>query len=170
MKKVRGDLIKLFRAREFDVIIHGCNCGNNMGDGIAKTIRDEFPEAYAADLATEAWDIYKLGTFTYADIANLGYIVNAYTQYRFFGVGLNGGPLCEYDALRSCFKGVKEQFGGVGRRFGVPAIGAARAGGDWNVISKIIDEEMEGEDVTFVEYDGFDPRGNYKRYMTGDLK
>lgn len=79
MKKVQGDLIKLFKQREFDVIIHGCNCGNNMGDGIAKTIRDEFPEAYAADLATVAWDVGKLGTITYADIANLGYIVNAYT-------------------------------------------------------------------------------------------
>lgn len=165
MKKMRGDLIKLFKEGKFDVIIHGCNCGNNMGAGIAKTIRNEFPQAYEADLATIAWDISKLGTFTFAEIHNTGIVINAYTQYRYYGVGLNGGPLCEYDALRRCFSEIKERFGCKELRFGIPAIGAARAGGDWNIISRIIDEEMAGEDLTFVEYDGFDPRGDYKRYM-----
>jgi O-acetyl-ADP-ribose deacetylase (regulator of RNase III) len=165
VKKITGDLIKLFKEGEFDVIVHGCNCGNNMGDGIAKTIRDEFPEAYAADLETQAWDISKLGTISCAGIENGRTVINAYTQYRWYGVGLSGGPLCEYDALRSCFKDIKKRFGEKSLRFGIPAIGAARAGGDWSIISAIIDEEMEGEDVTFVEYDGFDPRGNYKKWM-----
>ena len=165
MKKITGDLIKLFKEGEFDVIVHGCNCGNNMEDGIAKTVKEQFPAAYQADLDTVKWDHSKLGTISYARIDGVGYVVNAYTQYHWCGVGPNGGPLCEYDALRNCFTEIKKRFGKKALRFGIPAIGAARAGGDWSIISAIIDEEMEGEDVTFVEYDGYDPRGDYKRYM-----
>ncbi|AFO47220.1 hypothetical protein T1E_1365 [Pseudomonas putida DOT-T1E] len=58
------------------------------------------------------------------------------------------------------------EFGGQGRRWGVPAIGAARGGGDWGVISEIIDEELAGENVTFVEFDGPDSAyGDYRRNM-----
>ena len=32
------------------------------------------------------------------------------------------------------------------------AIGAGLAGGDWQKISKIIEEELKGEDHTFVEF------------------
>ena len=48
----KGDLLALARAGRFDVIVHGCNCFCAMGGGIARAIREEFPEAYAADLAT----------------------------------------------------------------------------------------------------------------------
>lgn len=163
MKHIKGDLIKLFKEGQFDVIVHGCNCGNNMGDGIAKTIRDEFPEAYAADLATVEWDHDKLGTYSQA-MTPYGVIINAYTQFKWYGRGPDG-PLCEDWAVASVFHNLKNEYGDQGKRFGFPAIGCARAGGDWNVISALINQELTDEDKTFVEYDGFDPRGNYKRNM-----
>ena len=60
MKTVKGDLIKLALENEFDVIIHGCNNFVNMGAGIAKTIKQHFPEAYRADLDTTKGDKNKL--------------------------------------------------------------------------------------------------------------
>ena len=42
MKTVKGDLIHLALAGEFDVIVHGCNCYCTMGVGIAKTIKQKF--------------------------------------------------------------------------------------------------------------------------------
>jgi len=45
---------------------------------------------------------------------------------------------------------VKQKFSG--HRIGYPAIGAGLAGGDWKIISAIIDEELANEDHTFVEY------------------
>ena len=45
MQVVKGDLIKLALQKEFDVIIHGCNCQCAMGAGIAKAIKDTFTEA-----------------------------------------------------------------------------------------------------------------------------
>ena len=43
---IKGDLIKLAQAGEFDVIVQGCNCFNTMGSGLAKQIKAEIPEAY----------------------------------------------------------------------------------------------------------------------------
>lgn len=38
------------------------------------------------------------------------------------------------------------------QRLGLPKIGAGLAGGNWNIIRKILEEELEGLDVTIVEY------------------
>ena len=145
MKTVQGDLIKLALEGQFDVIVHGCNCFCSMGAGIARTIRLTFPEAYEADLKTTSGDKHKPGTISWAKHDAIT-IVNAYTQYHYSGKP----PLVDYDAVRSCFKIIKREFSGL--RIGYPAIGAGLAGGDWKIISKIIDEELEGEDHTFVEF------------------
>ncbi len=35
MKEITGNLITLGLAGDFEVIIHGCNCFNTMGSGVA---------------------------------------------------------------------------------------------------------------------------------------
>lgn len=149
MKIVDGDLLSLGAQGEFDVIIHGCNCHNMMGAGIAKTIKDRFPAAYDADQQTRPGSRDKLGNITTAVVDCGGHeltIVNAYTQYDFRAGQMNA----DYDAIRACFRMIKAQFSG--RRIGYPMIGAGLAGGDWEIISKIIDEELNGEDHTLVRY------------------
>lgn len=149
MKILHGDLIELAKAGEFDVIIQGCNCQCRMGRGIALTIKQQFPEAYAADCQTKIGDRNKLGTFTTAHIDRDGYnftIVNGYTQFNWQGEGV----LADYDAIRSVFKQVKKQFGG--QRIGYPKLGAGLAKGDWEIISQKIEEELAGENHTYVEF------------------
>ena len=149
MKKVKGDLIQMALKGEFDLIIHGCNCFCVMGAGIAKNIKHNFPEAYLADLETVKGDENKLGTISIAKVMDEKLIiVNGYTQYSWRGKGRK----VEYGALRSVFKKVKEQF--AGKKIGYPAIGAGLAGGDWPTIAQIIEEELRGEDHTFVEFQG----------------
>jgi len=46
---MEGDLLELAAEGEFDVIVHVCNCQCQMGKGIALTIKNNYPEAYAAD-------------------------------------------------------------------------------------------------------------------------
>ena len=85
MKNVRGDLIKLALDGHFDVIVHGCNCQCVMGAGIALSIRNTFPEAFAADLATSKGDRAKLGTISVAAVERGGHsiaVVNGYTQFH----------------------------------------------------------------------------------------
>ncbi len=49
MRVVTGDVINLAELTDFDVIVHGCNCFCTWGAGIAKTLRDRYPHAYARD-------------------------------------------------------------------------------------------------------------------------
>jgi len=149
MNIVRGDLLKLAREGRFDVIVHGCNCQCAMGKGIALSIKDEFPEAYAADLSTPKGDRNKLGTFSSASVERPHAhftVVNAYTQFHWRSEGI----LADYDAIRAAFKRIKQQFRGL--RIGYPKIGAGLAKGDWNVIANIIDEELAGEQHTLVHF------------------
>jgi O-acetyl-ADP-ribose deacetylase (regulator of RNase III) len=145
----QGDLIEKAKAGEFDVVVHGCNCFCTMGAGIAKTIKQVFPAAYQADLATAAGDRAKLGTYSTAQVDRTGSkltIVNAYTQYQWRGPG----PNVDYEAIRHVFRRLKQEF--TGQCIAYPAIGAGLAGGDWAIIAAIIDEELAGENHVFVQW------------------
>ena len=147
MKTISGNLIELTVAGHFDVIVQGCNCWHTMGSGVARAIRSQFPQAYIADLRTAYGDPNKLGTTSEAEVTIAGcrvVIVNAYTQFRF---GTDRRHV-DYDAVHKCFADVKRKHAGL--RIGYPKIGAGLAGGDWEIISAIIDEELAGEDHTLV--------------------
>lgn len=151
MKTILGDLLTFALDGKFDVILHGCNCQCQMGKGIALSIKKQFPEAYAADCMTPKGDAAKLGTISVASIERGERrfdIVNAYTQFHWRGAGV----LADYDAIRNVMKAAKAGY--AGRRIGYPKIGAGLAGGDWQVIAAIIDEELAGEDHTLVEFAG----------------
>ena len=146
---LKGDLIQFVMAGRFDVVIHGCNCFCTMGAGIAKLIRNNFPEAYKADLETVMGNKEKLGTYSQARIkrnGNIFTIVNGYTQYNFSGQG----PLADYGAIQKLFSMIKKDFSN--QRIGYPKIGAGLAKGDWEVISDIINKELDGEDHSLVEF------------------
>lgn len=61
MNVVHGDLLSLMEDGTFDVMIHGCNCFNTMGGGIAGQISKRWPMVSAVDILTESGDINKLG-------------------------------------------------------------------------------------------------------------
>lgn len=150
MKTIQGDLINLTVSGHFDVIVHGCNCFCAMGKGIAFQIKNSFPEAWKADLKTVRSDHGKLGGYSFIKIkrGDVEFIVvNMYTQYEFWGPGIK----VNYQAVRSCFRKLKQQF--TGYRIGYPKIGAGLARGDWGIIQTIIDEELEGEDHTLVLFE-----------------
>jgi len=144
MKQIEGDLIELAKQRRFDVIAHGCNCFCVMGAGIAKSIKENFPEAYREDQKTKKGDQKKLGTCNYVTTNTGLIVVNAYTQYDYSGKG----PQVDYDAVATCMRWIKKEF--LGKRIGLPRIGAGLAGGNWERIEKIINKELGREDVTIV--------------------
>lgn len=146
MKKLEGDLLIFAEDNYFDVIIHGCNCFCDMGAGIALSIKEKYPEAYEVDSKTVEGDRSKLGDYTLCQTDKFT-IVNAYTQYHWdISLGIN----VDYDAIRSVMKKIKKDF--PNKRIGYPLIGAGIAGGDWEIISKIIDEELGDADHTAVIY------------------
>lgn len=144
MKSIKGDLLKLAKDGKFDVICHGANCLQIMGAGIARQIRDKYPEAYAADKKTKIADDKKLGTFSKAKTKEGFLVYNFYTQYHL-------GRCATLSAIKSCFEKLKQEITKE-TRIGIPAIGCGLGGLNWKDVEKLIDEVMVGYDITFVEY------------------
>ena len=150
MKVLKGDLIKFTEEGNFDVIVHGCNCFCNMGAGVAKAIKRSFPEAYKTDCMTKKGYKKKLGTISGCTVDRNGrrfIVLNGYTQYNY-----GKGKHLNYTALRKIFKEIADMY--PTSRIGYPKIGAGLAGGDWKIIKKIINEELEGMDHTLVVFGG----------------
>ncbi|MDD9304815.1 MAG: macro domain-containing protein [Desulfobacter sp.] len=147
MKCITGDLIELTLAGKFDLIIHGCNCFCAMGAGIARQIRDYFPQAFQADQSTASGEKTKLGTYSKAVVEtpnNKVIIINGYTQFHYSGKGV----LADYKAIETLFSQLKTDFSG--KRMGYPKIGAGLGKGNWEVIQKIIDQALADENHTLV--------------------
>lgn len=153
---IKGDLIK----SDCDVIIHGCNCYVCMGAGIAKQIKNTYPEAYKMDCSTVYGDKNKLGTFTHVKVPNKYfpdkdvYIVNAYTQYKY---GRKDGEIyADYKAIREVMAKISDFFADTDApqlKIGMPKIGAGLARGDWKIISEIINRAFADKTVFVFEWD-----------------
>lgn len=152
------------------VLIHQANCHHSMASGIAREIKERFPEAYAADLATPKASLEKLGTFSAAEVdrppdaadgleVNSGrngdgipipgfrYVVNLYSQYGF----TDGNRKTSYDAMYDGLLRVRNDPRFSGLVFAVPyKIGCGLGGGNWKVVTAILeavfgDRLSEGE-------------------------
>lgn len=151
MNVVHGDLLSLMEDGTFDVMIHGCNCFNTMGGGIAGQISKRWPMVSAVDILTESGDINKLGQIQIVpQRRNDGtdfYVVNAYTQYEYGTDKMN----VDYEAIVMAFRKVAKSFL-PGTQIAYPRIGCGLAGGDWDVVKEIIANELNGHVHTLVEY------------------
>lgn len=150
--EIEGDLITLFEQEILDVIAHGCNCQCTMGSGIARKIRDKYPEVYNLDLRTEKGDINKLGNYTTAEINRTnkpGKIYNLYTQYNY---GNDDALYLIYPAIELALR--KMIFLEKDKKIGLPQIGCKQAGGDWNIVKKMIEDYANKykADVTIVYF------------------
>lgn len=160
-----GDLLDLADGGHFDYIVHGCNCFNMMGGGIAAQIRARYPQAAEVDSATKRGDINKLGNYTqavqkYASLPGSFTIINAYTQ---FGVSRAGEEVFHYASLEVVLEKllwlVKIEDGYRGfSRWGFPRIGQGLAGGDPNRINAMLEDfarraDRYGGIVTIVDFD-----------------
>ena len=127
------------------VILHGCNCHHRMGAGIAKYLRAVYPQVFTADVSqTKQSDRKKLGTYSVAKVAPNLHILNCYTQYDY--KHYEGHAPVDYDAIRDCLKKVNIEYDGWEIRS--PKIGCGLAGGDWDRVEQIFQEELNNQDVT----------------------
>lgn len=150
IKSIKSDIF----AVKCDAIIHQANCFHTMGSGIAKFIRESFPEAYAADCKTEKGDPKKLGTFSWAKVENkqfpsIGHIINLYSQFDF-----SAEKKCtSYDAMHEGLTAIRDKVSAKNQdkkiTLAIPMrMGCNRGGGDWEVVKAIIQS-------VFGEYENF---------------
>jgi O-acetyl-ADP-ribose deacetylase (regulator of RNase III) len=156
LKHTKGDLLAMAEQGQFDIVVQGCNCFCTMGSGIARQIREQYPQAYAVDEATEAGSILKLGNFTTCLAGNVAefIIVNAYTQFGFNKAG-ESNDVFEYASFELILQKLAEVYGD--RDFGFPYIGMGLAGGDKQRIIGLLEwftdlVNAKGGTVTLVEF------------------
>lgn len=138
---VKGDLFDT----NIRAIAHGCNAQGVMGSGVARIVKERYPEAFRRYRNYyEKEGSLKLGDIIVVPCDYNGenkIIVNAITQ-EFFG--RNGRRFVSYDAVAESMAKINHMFEVYGiSEIAMPQIGAGLGGGDWNVISAIIEAELK---------------------------
>lgn len=141
------------------IIVHGCNAQGVMGSGVAKAIKETFPEAFRAYRERyEKQGGLNLGQVVWATVRNSGtprHVGNAITQVNY---GRDGRRYVEYEAIEHAFATVagfirqNRETLGDGPFVGIPRIGAGLGGGDWGLISERIKEAMGEFDVVVYDW------------------
>lgn len=125
-----------------NIIIHGCNAQGAMGSGFAKEVRSRYPELYKEYHDTYLKRGLAMGEVVWYPVTSNLVIANAITQNKF---GYDGKKYVSYDALDDAFKAISIMTESVRIEYPVvnlhfPLIGAGLAGGEWSIISTIIEE------------------------------
>lgn len=137
-----GDILTPNKALSYHPIIcHQVNCKGVMGGGLAKQIRDVYPNVYYIyKRKCEAMKrgIGGLGDVLYTPVPESGFIIA-----NIFGQDGYGRDKCytDYDALRKAFTSISLEF--PYRTIRIPyKLGCGLAGGDWSVVWYIICETL----------------------------
>ena len=150
--------VQYFNGDIFDapihLLMHCCNCQHTMGAGLALEVKNRYPEAYEADLATTMGGRDKLGFFSVAKITKptgqLRYILNCYCQF-FYG---RERRHLDYEATYRCFEAVRQRLIDNKRNHFVIGInynfGSKNAGGDWEVVEAMIKSVFEESPLTIL--------------------
>lgn len=156
----------LFQA-QIDIVVHSANCQNTMSSGVAKLVKERFPEAYAADLETTKGDKDKLGKFSAAKVNNpefpqIKYVINCYTQFTF---GTDKRQT-NYEAFYNSLEAVRNNLIDKKRQdlvIGMPyKIASDRGGASWAVIEAMIRDIFEASPIKVIICK-FEPKDELKK-------
>jgi O-acetyl-ADP-ribose deacetylase (regulator of RNase III) len=147
-----GDVLKT----PIEIIAHQVNCLGTMGAGLAKQIKDKYPQV-------ESWyKIYCHKRHTQT-ILGTGQIV-CQTDHTFFNIfGQYGYGMSkrqtDYEAFKSGFKDAILKYRFLKNdyksqlKIAIPYhISCGLAGGEWKIISKILEQLEKEENVIFYAY------------------
>lgn len=137
----------------FGFVCHQCNCQGVMGAGVALAIRRKWPIVYSEYRTAYTQNKLKLGNVIFVMITNNLYIANLCGQDRY---GRNA-LYTDYQALDKAIHRVswiREKMNKIINSL-LPVyfpnhMGCALAGGDWNIVLKIIEKHIP--DAIIVNY------------------
>lgn len=131
----KGDL---FASTE-GAIAHGCNCQGVMGSGVAKIVKEKFPEAYKKynDLCSSLSSKSLLGRAQEIYIESRGsFLYNIFTQDMY---GSLVKRYVSYDAISDGFLSMFDHMNQTNQNIvNIPKIGAGLGRGEWDIIESII--------------------------------
>lgn len=146
---IKGDLF----AEEHPYIAHGVNCQGVMGSGVAKIIKEKYPWSYIAykDFCGLRDPEYLLGHIKSCWNGESTKIIHCFTQLYY---GMDGERYISYDAVDDCMRKIDYLYPACyleNKYIAMPKIGAGLGGGDWEIISKIIERNCKDIDIRVYE-------------------
>lgn len=120
-------------------IVHGCNAQGAMGSGVAKAIREKWPQVFRdySRLFRGMIDNNSLmGVTVFTEVEPSLFVVSGITQLNY---GNDGKRYVSYDAVERVFANVYTWAQKTKAPIYFPSIGAGLGGGNWNVIQAIIE-------------------------------
>lgn len=123
-------------------ICHQVNCKGKMASGVAKEVRERYPDVYQ-----EYMNIWKqstgfnsslLGHAQFVKVEPNRIIVNCFAQYNY---GYDGGQYTNIKALKLALSTVAAIAKQDNSKVAMPyKIGCARGGADWSIVEPMIEE------------------------------
>ena len=147
IRYVKGDITN----SNCDIICHQVNCQGAMNSGVAKAIREKWPEVYVnykfwCDI-NAAEDLLSREQMILVDYEPDRYVVNMFAQLNY---GYDGKRYTSYDAFWNCLNELKQEMPEDATSIAFPyKIGCVRGGANWKIIRAMIEEVFAGRDVTF---------------------
>lgn len=134
-------------------IAHGVNCQNKMGSGVAKALYSKWHGVKSLyhllcdhQKANGVQPFEMLGWVQEVTCHNKT-IYNCFTQENY---GYDGKLYLDYEALRTCFRDLV--MNPPNGDLAIPKIGCGLAGGDWEKVKQIINEETADIIDVYVYY------------------
>ena len=133
------------------VVAHGCNAQGVMGSGVAAAVKTRWPSTFISYKHYLLHQNGGLGGCNLVKIKDSLYVANCITQ-EYYG---REKSVCyvSYAAIAKCFNELRLQLSEMNQDFviNIPMIGAGLGGGNWNLISAIIQYEMPNHRIIYWE-------------------
>ena len=149
--EVRGDALKP-RGPGPKVVAQVVNDKTpNWGGGFSKAARERFPAAQAdfRRWAAESRANLSLGSTHVTAVGEDTHLASMVAQH---GYGASDVPRIRYIALRKCLGLLRDAAVRLNATVHMPRVGAGLAGGNWSVISELIDEQLVRRGVSVTVY------------------
>lgn len=138
IKIIDGDLLE----SGADIICHQVNLKGKMNSGVAKQIREKYPEVFEEYF--KDYKYYTLGDTQFVRTLDGKLIANMFAQENY---GYDGKQYTDLNALRECLENVAWCCSSDTRVAMPYKIGCARGGANWNEVYAIIEDVFKDCDV-----------------------
>jgi O-acetyl-ADP-ribose deacetylase (regulator of RNase III) len=136
------------------IIVHVCNDIGGWGRGFVVALSKRWPEPeqqYRAWHRGEETTPFTLGEVQFVEVTGGIWVANLIGQRDVRTVG--GVPPVRYDAMQKGLRRVAEEAHRLGASVHMPRIGCGLAGGKWEEVGKIVEDELVKTGVSVTVYD-----------------
>jgi O-acetyl-ADP-ribose deacetylase (regulator of RNase III) len=136
------------------IIAHVCNDVGGWGRGFVMALSRRWPEPeqrYRAWHRGDEQQLFALGEVQFVQVGDALWVANLIGQRDVRPIG--GVPPIRYDAIRRGLQYIAAEARRLGSSVHMPRIGCGLAGGNWEEVGKIVEQELAQKNVPVTVYD-----------------